>query len=220
LWFNTSQEQIYVKTTTGFKNLGPFPESTTPDLTNIGDVPATTAYVHSVLPKGSIIMWSGVLETIPSGWALCDGNLGASINGQPIPDLRDRFVMGAGNIYDVLITGGTRTLTDVPMHSHAISGSTGANNVGVGVSALENNTTAVATLGTITGGSGYTNGTYTGVVMTLSSGSAAGVYPTATIVVSGGAVTTVTLTAFGSRFRACRCGSTRFTRMFVVAIKT
>jgi hypothetical protein len=130
LWFNASQEQIYVKTATGFKSLGPFGDISTPNLTNIGEVPATTAYVHSVLPKGSIIMWSGILETIPSGWALCDGNLGASINGQPIPDLRDRFVMGAGNIYDVLITGGTRTLTNVPMHSHAISGSTSANNVG------------------------------------------------------------------------------------------
>jgi hypothetical protein len=78
--------------------------------------------------------------------------------------------------------------------------STGANNVGVGVSALAANTTAVATLGSITGGTGGTDGTYTGVVMTLSSGSAAGVYPTATIVVAGGTVTTVTLTAFGSRF--------------------
>jgi len=75
--------------------------------------------------------------------------------------------------------------------------STGNNNTAVGDSALTANTTAVATLGTVTGGSGYTNGTYTGVVMTLSSGSLALTYPTATIVVAGGVVTTVTLTAFG-----------------------
>jgi len=71
----------------------------------------------------------------------------------------------------------------------------------VGYQSLYNNTTNVATLGTITGGSAYTNGTYTGVVMTLSSGSTATTYPTATIVVSGGAVTSVTLTSNGVGFK-------------------
>ena len=71
----------------------------------------------------------------------------------------------------------------------------------IGAQALTNNTTNVATLGTITGGSSYTNGTYTGVVMTLSSGSSAITYPTATIVVSGGVVTTVTLTSNGVGFK-------------------
>ena len=70
-----------------------------------------------------------------------------------------------------------------------------------GFGALQNNTTNVATLGAITGGSSYTNGTYTGVVMTLSSGSTAITYPTATIVVSGGAVTSVTLTSNGVGFK-------------------
>ena len=78
---------------------------------------------------------------------------------------------------------------------------TASNLTAVGASALQNNTTNVATLGTITGGTGYTNGTYTGVVMTLSSGSTAITYPTATIVVSGGAVTTVTLTSNGVGFK-------------------
>jgi hypothetical protein len=130
LWFNTSQEQIYVKTTTGFKNLGPFPQVTTPNLNNIGDTLATTAYVHSVLPKGSIIMWAGIIETIPSGWALCDGNGGAPINGQYIPNLTDRFIMGAGNNYAVEDIGGRTAISEIPLHSHTISGSTTANNVG------------------------------------------------------------------------------------------
>jgi len=98
------------------------------------------------------------------------------------------------------------------------SNTTGSNNVAFGYSSLYNNTTApnltalgyqslynnttnVATLGTITGGTGYTAGTYTGVVMTLSSGSTAITYPTATIVVSGGAVTSVTLTSNGVGFK-------------------
>ena len=78
---------------------------------------------------------------------------------------------------------------------------TASNLTAIGYQALNNNTTNVATLGTITGGTGYTNGTYTGVVMTLSSGSTAVTYPTATIVVAGGVVTTVTLTSNGVGFK-------------------
>jgi hypothetical protein len=54
----------------------------------------------------------------------------------------------------------------------------------------------VATLGAITGGSGYANGTYFNVPLTGGSGSGA----LATITVSGGAVTTVTLVKGGSLY--------------------
>jgi hypothetical protein len=77
----------------------------------------------------------------------------------------------------------------------------GGNNTAHGYRALHNNTTVVVALGTITGGSGYTDGTYTSVLMTHVSGSTAVTYPTATIVVAGGVVTTVTLTSFGIGFK-------------------
>jgi len=77
----------------------------------------------------------------------------------------------------------------------------GTAHTAIGVQALQTATTIVGSLGTVTGGTGYTNGTYTGVVMTLSSGSSAITYPTVTIVVAGGVVSTVTLTAFGSGFK-------------------
>ena len=86
-------------------------------------------------------------------------------------------------------------------YSALVNNTTASNLTAIGTQALQNNTTNVATLGSITGGSGYTNGTYTGVVMTLSSGSSAITYPTATIVVSGGAVTSVTLTSNGVGFK-------------------
>jgi hypothetical protein len=41
------------------------------------------------VPTGGIIMWSGTIATIPAGWALCDGSNGT-------PDLRNRFIAGAG----------------------------------------------------------------------------------------------------------------------------
>ena len=74
---------------------------------------------------------------------------------------------------------------------------TASNLTGLGTQALLNNTTNVATLGTVTGGSGYTNGTYTAVAMTPVSGATFITYPTVTVVVSGGAVSTVTLVTNG-----------------------
>jgi len=40
------------------------------------------------MPAGGIIMWSGTIATIPTGWYLCDGNNGT-------PNLVDRFIVGA-----------------------------------------------------------------------------------------------------------------------------
>ena len=59
------------------------------------------------VPFGSILMWSGLTTQIPTGWKLCDGSAAVtipagSVPGQPsitsitIPDLRERFIVGAG----------------------------------------------------------------------------------------------------------------------------
>lgn len=65
-----------------------------------------------LVPPGLIIMWSGA--QLPDGWALCDGQNGT-------PDLRDRFIVGAGGSYAVDATGGVASHT----HSHTVSGTTG-----------------------------------------------------------------------------------------------
>ena len=68
--------------------------------------------------KGIIVMWSGSQSNIPSGWVLCDGNNGT-------PDLRNRFIVGAGSTYDVNSTGGEATHTlsvaEMPSHSHKLT---------------------------------------------------------------------------------------------------
>lgn len=52
------------------------------------------------LPKGVILLWYGSLASIPSGFVLCDGT-------NDTPDLRDKFIVGAGSTYAVDDTGGS-----------------------------------------------------------------------------------------------------------------
>ena len=53
-----------------------------------------------LLPKGVIVSWFGSIEEIPKGWALCDGN-------NTTPDLRNRFIIGGGDKYDIGQKGGS-----------------------------------------------------------------------------------------------------------------
>ena len=64
-----------------------------------------------------IILWSGAENAIPSGWVLCNGS-------NSTPDLRNRFVVGAGNSYSVGDNGGSVTATDTVSVSVSVSGTT------------------------------------------------------------------------------------------------
>lgn len=80
----------------------------------------------NTLPVGVIVMWSGLATAIPAGWHLCDGLAGT-------PDLRDRFIVGAGSTYAVGATGGAASVAlaaaEMPIHNHgASSGSAGTHN--------------------------------------------------------------------------------------------
>jgi hypothetical protein len=60
--------------------------------------------------SGMIILWSGSVASIPTGWLLCNGS-------SSTPDLRNRFVVGAGSTYAVDATGGSANAT-LPSHTH------------------------------------------------------------------------------------------------------
>lgn len=64
------------------------------------------------VPAGVIVMWSGSVASIPSGWVLCDGSLST-------PDLTDRFVIGAGGAQNPDDTGGAATHTHAGHSNHA-----------------------------------------------------------------------------------------------------
>ena len=85
----------------------------------------------ALIPSGGIILWSGLLTSIPAGWSLCDGS-------NNTPDLRDRFVVGAGSTYGRNEKGGAASVAlsenELPSHNHTTNsagnhnhgGSTGA----------------------------------------------------------------------------------------------
>ncbi len=68
----------------------------------------------ALVPVGIIVMWSGSLSSLPTGWKLCNG-VGTISNGSPVPDMRDRFPLGSGLSYSQNGTGGAAT------HSHTMS---------------------------------------------------------------------------------------------------
>jgi len=72
-----------------------------------------SASVGTAIPTGVIVMWSGSEASIPAGWALCNGANGT-------PDLRNRFIIGAGSSYAVGATGGSANAV-VVSHNHGAS---------------------------------------------------------------------------------------------------
>ena len=71
---------------------------------------------------GFITLFAGTAEQIPGGWKLCDGQ-GTTSNGIPVPDLRDRFVVGAGPVYPAGSTGGAASATsgEGGAHTHTVT---------------------------------------------------------------------------------------------------
>lgn len=105
------------------------PTAPTPAQGDSSALIATTAFVSAALsgilptlqtlvPAGVITMWSGAVGAVPSGWQLCDGTNGT-------PDLRGRFIVGAGGSYAVGDTGGeekhTLTVNEMPRHNHSLN---------------------------------------------------------------------------------------------------
>jgi microcystin-dependent protein len=76
---------------------------------------------RGTIPIRGIVVWSGSQASIPNGWALCDGG---KYNNLQTPDLRDRFIVGAGSgsNYKVGEKNGeamhTLSAQEMPSHAH------------------------------------------------------------------------------------------------------
>lgn len=81
-----------------------------------------TQVTSGFVPINGIIMWTQ--RKVPAGWRLCDG-------GGSTPNLKDRFVVGAGHSYSLGKTGGAATVklhyNQMPVHSHSGSVHAGGN---------------------------------------------------------------------------------------------
>jgi hypothetical protein len=83
---------------------------------NLYGIIGATPPAATPIPAGGIFLWSGSIGSIPAGYVLCNGSNGT-------PDLRDRFVVGAGSTYSVDGTGGSANAI-VVSHTHTFSETT------------------------------------------------------------------------------------------------
>lgn len=97
-----------------------------------------------VSPIGSVVSWAGAINRIPNGFVLCDGRPlsrvdyaklfdlltvafgnGDGVSTFNIPDLRDKFIVGAGNAYGLNGQGGATevalSVNHLPSHDHSVT---------------------------------------------------------------------------------------------------
>ena len=71
---------------------------------------------NNILSQNTAVLWINN-KKIPSGWQICDGSNGT-------PDLRNRFLVGAGDRYNKGDIGGedfhTLTIAEMPSHNHKL----------------------------------------------------------------------------------------------------
>lgn len=108
-----------------------FPKVTGPTQATQQDLDKLTKAGVTNVP-GMVMMWPYDLASIPAGWKVCNG-VGQISTGRPVPNLRDRFIVGAGASYTigaiggdtqhghvVTINGTALTEAQLPPHSHEV----------------------------------------------------------------------------------------------------
>ena len=166
IWLTYGYNYKFVLKTSAATTLGTYD--------NIYGIVGVQTAVGTTIPTGMISLWYGAIGSVPTGWYLCDGSNGT-------PDLRDKFVVGAGSTYSVAATGGstdaivvththtatsTSTVTD-PGHTHTPGSiSTGNRNAGTSnggsvqdPGAIPTATTGITVATTTTNANAGTSGT-------------------------------------------------------------
>ena len=126
-------------------------------------------------PVGTIVAWAGSVASIPSEYQLCDGSAAqttalSAITGANVPDLRERFIVGAGGDnstvagstgYAVDATGGANTVTlninQIPAHTHQYNRANSRNVSDGGVVGAEVLNNNFQTSGSAGGGQAHEN---------------------------------------------------------------
>jgi len=86
------------------------------DIVIEGDL-TLSGFSKPYVPIDGIVLWYGSVANVPPGWAVCDGTNGT-------PDLRDKFILGAGSTYNYGQSGGSANVTlsnsHLPSHTHTV----------------------------------------------------------------------------------------------------
>jgi hypothetical protein len=132
--------------------------------------------ISDAMPIGAIVYWPSE-SAVPTGWHKCDGSGGTA-------NLRDMFIIGAGNVYDPAETGGSSTLAiagtiavgnhsvtndEMPLHTHTYTDHSNSQNASHQIGLASSPVGAETHISRVTGtaGSGNVHG-HTGSTITLS----------------------------------------------------
>ena len=133
---------------------------------------ATKQYVDDAMPLGAIIAYGAA--TAPAGWHLCNGTAHGStalqglIGSANTPDLRDRFIVGAGSTYAIGATGGSASVTltsaqsGIATHTHTVTLTADSSTHTHSVNPPATDTSSATPTITVKGGAGTATGEETG----------------------------------------------------------
>lgn len=132
------------------------PLAPTPSISANNTQITTTEWVRNLInliePLGTIKAWAGAIGSIPTGWAICNGNNG-TVN------LTDRFIAGAGGGAFGQNTTGGYNVGSLRLPNEGTTFSSGSHSHGgsTGFTALTEGMLPAHTHGSSNGGSFYTN---------------------------------------------------------------
>lgn len=118
-------------------------KATFPNITGAVTASQDQLNTNFTLPIGLVLSWYGDSESVPEGFAICDGQTVERTDGAgniTLPDLRNKVLIGAGGTYDPLDTPGSSTVStntgSAGAHTHTISGGEHSHNGAVAGTAL------------------------------------------------------------------------------------
>jgi len=158
IWMQTGYSYKFVIQTAGTVTLQ--------TLDNLYPILQSAPAVSATFTAGMIILWSGSLGSIPTGWVLCDGT-------NATPDLRNRFIVAAGDTYAVGATGGSADAI-VVTHTHTATSTDAGHDHGYIRNVGSPNNAAGSQPNDISNSNATTNTGYASITTTIASAGTSG----------------------------------------------